>query len=203
MLGAWRKRRNEKKARRREFVIPLAQVQEGVEGAVRGVVAPLEEAGVARVEMVEGDEAERGVFMRLAPERYDAAGVEIGVGEDWITLTLGTGHDHEILVASTYEWEWHLRSCIEAVVEGRYREVFVPGESSRVSSSRGGAEPHGFEPDPGRRSFSMIFELPGENLDLVETFYGPLEGIEGRLSDGERRYPPYGSAQGASGPAGE
>lgn len=142
--------------------------------------------------------------MRLVPDRDDATAVEIAAGEDWITLTLGAGYDHEILVVSTYEWEWELRSCIEAVVEGRYREVFVPGASSRVRSSRGGTQPHGFfKPDRGRRSFSMIFELPGENLDLVETFYGPLEGFEGRLPDGERRYPPYGSAQGASGPGGE
>lgn len=177
MLGGLWKRRGERRvARRHELETSPAEVRHRVAAVVRGVVGPLEQAGAVRVEV--GAEAES--LMRLVPDRDDATAVEIVAGEDWITLTLGAGYDHEILVDSTYEWEWHLRSCIEAVVEGRYREVFVPGASSRVSSSRGGTEPRGFfEPDRGRRSFSMIFELPDENLDLVETYYGPLEGIGG------------------------
>jgi len=204
MLEGIKGRRAAKGERRRRAIEEsTAEVRRGVLEVIEQAIEPLIESGVARMEVSGGDFAlDSGLLLRLIPVRDDAASIDVGAGPDWITLVLGCGYDHEILVDPTYDWEWELTSCIEAVVEGRYREVFTPGKADRIASSVGVSEPYGLgREEPGRRMLAMIFEIPGENLDLWDRHYGPLEGVEEHLPEGERRYPPYRSARGASGTA--
>jgi len=197
MFRSWRKRQSEKREqRRRANHETTREVRRRVAEVVGETVESLIELGAARLEPPDGNSVldSEGPLLQLVPTRDDATSVEIAAGSDWITLVLGRGYDHEMLVHPTYEWEWELRLCIEAVVEGRYREIFTPGEPDAPSSSVGGSVSRGFDPkleiDPGRRSLTMLFEHR-DGSGMAMTHYGSLDGVEDRLPDGERRYASY------------
>jgi hypothetical protein len=85
-----------------------------------------------------------------------------------VTLLVGPhAHAHELVIDSD-DWQDELRSCLQAVIDGRYRERT---ERGRIS----------------RRVVTMTFEQPGGRDIVVKHF--TLDGDDEPL--GERRFASY------------
>jgi len=125
---------------------------------VRDVAAPLVDAQLMRLEWIEPSEDDdwfRGGAVKLIPAKGSAAAVEVIPEFGIVTLIVGRrGAAHEVGVDKTGRWQAELRACLEAVVEGRYRE-----ERSRGRLAR--------------EVLTMTFEVPGtrnitvEHVDLI------------------------------------
>jgi hypothetical protein len=108
----------------------------------------------------------------LEPVREGCAAVWVEpVGTSWINVAVGEpfpgGDVHELVIEEG--WEDELRSCLRAVVEGRYRTRTYEGEAGEVSE--------------------MIFELPGEQR--VIRWREDLTGSGYDTQPGERSYAAY------------
>jgi len=126
-------------------------VRETTYELVRELATPLVEQGLARLDWTEAnprDEWLAGGAVTLVPANDEAASVEVVPGPAWVNLGLGPhGNSHEVVIDKEGQWERHLRACVEAVIEGRYRESASPG---RISP----------------RVVTMTFEMPAK-ADIV------------------------------------
>lgn len=167
MFKTWRERRSERRRRQGIADEQLAQdVRARSREIVQEIVAPLEQAGAARIDWDEPDSPRYADgAIDVLPARSDAAPVSIMPGSDWITLAAGTGN-LEISIDQKGEWAEHLRCALEAIVTGRYREICTQGAVS------------------GR--LKMVFEIPGKE-DLVSKYYTDFDETD----LGEHEYMPY------------
>lgn len=169
----WRSRRRARttrlEAEREALEIHVRERTRELIGAVAG---PLVEAGVARIEWDKADpDTHTEGVIELVPGRAGAASVAVDPAPDWVTLCPGAGLGHEILIDEQGGWEDEVRTCLEAVIEGRYRE--------HVSSGRFAS-----------RTLTMTFEQP-DGEDTVVKHYAIYKGAEDDLPLGERRYAAY------------
>jgi hypothetical protein len=102
---------------------------------VRELTAPLADAGRAHLEWTApapDDEGLAGGMVELVPVNAGAAPVQVVPDPALVTLLVGPrGYAHELVVDEDGEWRRELRACVEAIVDGRYRESASPGRISR------------------------------------------------------------------------
>jgi hypothetical protein len=142
----------------------------------REIADPLVAEGLGRLswptlEADAGEGAERSRCAALDPVREGCAPVWVEpVGTSWINLAVGDtfpgGAVYELVIEEG--WPDELRACLQAVVDGRYRD--------RVSTGRVG------------ELWEMIFELPGEERVVSRR---DLTGRGYDTKPGEHTYAPY------------
>jgi hypothetical protein len=150
-------------------------VREAVFDVVGELAAPLVEQGLARLEWTEPDSEDEWLAdgaVELVPVNEAAAKVAVAPGPALVTLLLGPrGNSHELVVDDDGAWQRELRACLEAIVEGRYRESSSPG---RVS----------------RQIVTMTFEMPDAD-DIVVKHHELFELDPGEEPVAERRFASY------------
>jgi hypothetical protein len=171
MLRKWLKRRGEQ--RRAELEARAPWVREATVSAVHEVAAPLVARGLARVEWTEPGPEDDDGYIALVPANDAAAVVVVAPGPAFVTMLVGPDENsHELVVDDDGDWQRELRACLEAVIEGRYRETASPGWVSR-------------------RVVTMTFEIPDGN-DVVVKHHDLTEGDHGEEEPPpERRFAGY------------
>jgi hypothetical protein len=170
--------RQRRRAARRQARIAAEtpRIRETTFQIVREVTAPLVEAGVARLQWTEPTERDDWYAdgaVKLIPAKDSAAAVEVFPEFGIVTLLVGPrGSSHEIVVDKAGRWQAGLRCCLEAVVEGRYREKRSRGRLAR-------------------EVLTMTFELPGTRNIIVKHVDMTAEEPDAVGRYGERRFEGY------------
>jgi hypothetical protein len=130
MAVSWWFRRAER--RRQEMEKRLPALRAPAFDVVRDLAAPLVEQGVARLEWREPEHPALDPEVELTPANEAAAPVIVSPGPGLVTLLVGpSGYSHELVPDRDGDWQHELRACLEAVVDGRYRESASRGFISR------------------------------------------------------------------------
>lgn len=171
MLNRWLTRRHERRTQRLAALAASARAR--TFDIVQELAAPLVADGLARLEWTEpdpNDESFANGAVDLIPANDDAAPIQVFPDPGLVTLLIGPqGHAHELVIDSDH-WQEELRSCLQAVIDGRYRERTEQGHISR-------------------RVVTMTFEQPGGHDVVVKHFDFTVDGDDEPL--GERRFASY------------
>lgn len=141
------------------------------------LAAPLVEQGLARLEVTEPDPDDEWLSdgaVELVPSNAAAASVEVIPAPALVVLLVGPeGNGHEVVVDKDGQWQLELRACLQAVIDGRYRESAVRGRISR-------------------EVLTMTFELPAED-DIVVRHHDMTEPDSDEEAEvpRERRFASY------------
>jgi hypothetical protein len=149
LLLDWLRQREAR--RRAELDARAPWVRERAYEVVRELAAPLVQAGRVRLDRIAPDPEEEWLAdgkIALVPANDEAAAVEVFAEPALVTLLVGPrGNSHELVVDAEGAWQRELRTCLEAIIDGRYRENAAPGRLSR-------------------QVVTMTFEIPGGD-DIV------------------------------------
>jgi hypothetical protein len=133
VLREWFRRREDR--RRAELDARAPWVREQAFEVVRDLAAPLVETGRARLDWTALNPKDDWLAdgkVALVPTNPAAASVEVFPAPSLVTMLVGPrGNSHELVVDDEGWWRRELRVCLEALVNGRYRESASPGRVSR------------------------------------------------------------------------
>ena len=171
MLNRWLTRRRERRTERLAALAASARMR--TFDIVQELAAPLVADGLARLEWTEPDPSDESFAngaVDLIPANDDAAPIQVFPDPGLVTLLVGPRrHAHELVIDSD-DWQDELRSCLQAVIDGRYRERTERGHISR-------------------RVVTMTFEQPGGRDVVIKHFDLTLDCDDEPL--GERRFASY------------
>jgi hypothetical protein len=134
VLREWLKRREAR--RRAELDARAPWVRERRLEIVRELATPLVEAGRARLDWTVPNPEDEWLAdgrLELVPTNDAAASVQVFPEPGLVTLLVGPrGHSHELAPDAGDQWQRELRACLEAIIEGRYRETASRGRLFRL-----------------------------------------------------------------------